>query len=395
MANTGRQTTEYTLMHKDIPVATVLLDNRGIIRAVHDVNAPDHLPLGLSCTHGIPGADAVNSWWLSRGIPSSRQGMRPVCQALNLHSTPPMLKRSLGLSLTDQYWIRPYGSGMSWKDASFFTNPFSEDIGDMMFGFNFKAKRDICFNTPDIACSGNLKKRWKAEGSTRWLIKAGSYPGCQEPVNECIASAIADLLGIPHVTYSLYWHDGLPYCVCKDFISADTELIPACPILETRKLSPGGTPYKPYDFFIQCCTSLGIPDPRPFLDRMIVFDYIIANEDRHYENFGFIRDADTLEWLGPAPLYDSGYSLGSRMSSYAMRHQKPRCMPFLCDPDIQLNFVSDYSWLDPGALDSIPDIICSAFAGLPEGFISTDKRDAILDTTRERLDSLKRRILHL
>ncbi len=41
---------------------------------------------------------------------------------------------------------------------------------------------------------------------------------------------------------------------------------------------------------------------------MIVLDYIIANEDRHLNNFGLLRNAETLEWYGFAPIYDSGSS---------------------------------------------------------------------------------------
>ncbi len=42
---------------------------------------------------------------------------------------------------------------------------------------------------------------------------------------------------------------------------------------------------------------------------MLTLDYIIANGDRHYNNFGFIRNAETLEWQGLAPIFDSGASL--------------------------------------------------------------------------------------
>ena len=45
------------------------------------------------------------------------------------------------------------------------------------------------------------------------------------------------------------------------------------------------------------------------LDRMLVLDYLIVNEDRHQNNFGVIRNADTLEYPGAAPIYDSGTSL--------------------------------------------------------------------------------------
>ena len=42
---------------------------------------------------------------------------------------------------------------------------------------------------------------------------------------------------------------------------------------------------------------------------MILIDFIIANGDRHWGNFGFIRNAESLEWLGTAPLFDTGNSL--------------------------------------------------------------------------------------
>lgn len=46
------------------------------------------------------------------------------------------------------------------------------------------------------------------------------------------------------------------------------------------------------------------------LNQMIVFDILIGNTDRHEKNFGIIRDAETLEILKFAPLFDSGSCLG-------------------------------------------------------------------------------------
>lgn len=63
-----------------------------------------------------------------------------------------------------------------------------------------------------------------------------------------------------------------------------------------------------YRHLLECCELLGIGNITPFLDRMLVLDYIIANEDRHFNNFGALRNAETLEWLGMAPIYDSGSS---------------------------------------------------------------------------------------
>ena len=42
---------------------------------------------------------------------------------------------------------------------------------------------------------------------------------------------------------------------------------------------------------------------------MFILDYIMLNEDRHLNNFGIIRDVQTLNWIGTAPIFDTGESL--------------------------------------------------------------------------------------
>ena len=42
---------------------------------------------------------------------------------------------------------------------------------------------------------------------------------------------------------------------------------------------------------------------------MFVVDFLIANVDRHWGNFGLLRQASTGRWLGVCPLFDHGNSL--------------------------------------------------------------------------------------
>lgn len=35
----------------------------------------------------------------------------------------------------------------------------------------------------------------------------------------------------------------------------------------------------------------------------MVFDYLMANADRHFGNFGAVRNVNTLEWIGLAPVF--------------------------------------------------------------------------------------------
>ena len=42
---------------------------------------------------------------------------------------------------------------------------------------------------------------------------------------------------------------------------------------------------------------------------MLVFDALIYNEDRHFGNFGVLRDNHTGSIIAPAPIFDNGLSL--------------------------------------------------------------------------------------
>ena len=39
---------------------------------------------------------------------------------------------------------------------------------------------------------------------------------------------------------------------------------------------------------------------------MLVFDAVILNEDRHFGNFGVLRDNHTGKIIAPAPVFDNG-----------------------------------------------------------------------------------------
>ena len=39
-----------------------------------------------------------------------------------------------------------------------------------------------------------------------------------------------------------------------------------------------------------------------FRDKL---DYIIMNEDRHLNNYGIIRDVNSLEWISVVPIFDN------------------------------------------------------------------------------------------
>lgn len=372
------------LMHKNTPVAQIELDDvSGFIQKIETVYAPEHLPVGVQVRQGLVDRAGLNDWWTERSIPASRSGVREALETLEVASTKMLLVRCLGLSLSDQYWIRPEGSDITWDQINFFGNPFSDDIGDVLFGANKKANA-LDFSSPDSTSDGNLKKRWKIIEGKRCLIKGGSNPFRQQPFNEVIAAEIMERLGIPHVSYTVTWNKEAPYSVCEDFITGGTELVPAWRIIQTQKKRNETSAYQ---HFVNCAKALGIPDVIPYLDRMIVLDYIIANEDRHLNNFGAIRSAETLEWLGMAPIYDSGSSLGyDKVAAEIRKGQNIVCKPFKNHHEEQLKLVSDFSWIDFDRLSDVRELIIETLSsdGAKE-YMGESRIEAIADAAQHRI----------
>ena len=124
-----------TFMHKRIPVAEIEIDDAtGFIQKIGKIYAPEHLPIGITVRKGVADRTAFNDWWTDRSIPASRSGIREALEKLKVSSTKMLLTRCYGLSLSDQYWIRPEDSGLRWEEINFFENDFSDDIGDVLFG---------------------------------------------------------------------------------------------------------------------------------------------------------------------------------------------------------------------------------------------------------------------
>ncbi len=376
------------LMHKRLEVAALELDEiTGFILKIPEVYAPEHLPVGVAYKKGVADRAALNEWWADRSIPASRSGVRNALEYLGLSNTKALLVRCFGLSLSDQYWIKPLDSDIAWDRINFFDNEFSEDIGDVLFG-QVKKLEGFDFSSPDNTSDGCLKKRWKIIGGKRCLIKGGSGIEKQQTFNEVIATRIMELLNIPHVPYELIWDGGEPYSVCEDFVTSDTELIPAWRIMQTQKKDNNSSVYR---HFLNCCEALGAGDMTSALDRMIVLDYIIANEDRHLNNFGLLRNAETLEWLGFAPIYDSGSSLGYDKRVIQIRRQSDIvCKPFKKTHSDQIKLVLDFSWIDFDRLSCVPDMIYEYLTKEDVSeFIEESRALAISETVRKRIMLLR------
>ena len=374
---------KYILMHREIEVAEIELDELSHITNIYEVYAEEHFPVGTLGKHGVD-KTMLAKWWAKRSIPASRSGLRETLDLLHMSVPQELLAKCYGLSLSDQYWISPKDKPLMWKEINFFDHDFSEDVGNLLFGYG-EFSDSMSLISPDNTSDGQLIKKWKIADGKRVLIKGGSNPYQQEPLCEVIASQIAERLCIPHTKYTLLWEHEKPFSVCQDFITSETELVSAYHIMQSRK-KPNDL--SDYEFYLNCAEQLGVKNIREQTEKMIVLDFLIGNEDRHFNNFGLIRNAVTLEWIGVAPIFDCGTSLWYNTQESLIKPLSPNlpAKPFKKTHREQIKLVKDFSWLDMKKLKGMEEEMEEILSQSP--YISRERRTVLCDAFCQRAELL-------
>ena len=250
----------------------------------------------------------LSDWFKGRGIPSWRDKLDLLLHRLNIITPSELLDKAFGLSLSDQYWIKPVNSNITYDNINFFDNDF--DYAEFLEASLSKNSKIIVkeesLRTPNNTTDGMLKKAWIIENNIRYLLKGGYKNEILQPFNEVLASEICNRLGFEHVEYTLDTYKDIVVSKCPCFITKDTELITCNQILNGIERYNN---YKDYENYIKILENNKINNPREKLENMFILDYLIMNEDRHLNNFGIIRDVNTLKWIDIAPIFDNGQSL--------------------------------------------------------------------------------------
>lgn len=303
------------LMNKNTDVLVANYDPAtGVFTQIIDIYNIDYAPYILKSFYV---SDDVNNasfrthlseWFRGRGIPSWRDKLDLLLHRLNVTAPSELLDKAFGLSLSDQYWIKPYDLDVNYDDINFFDNDF--DYTDFMEASLSKNSKTIIsessLKTPNNTTDGMLKKAWIIEDGTRYLLKGGYKNELLQPFNEVLASEICRRLGFNYVDYTLDIYKDTVVSKCHCFITKDTELVTCYQIKSNMERHDSEEDYEEY---IKELERHSIKDARIKMENMYILDFLIMNEDRHLNNFGIIRDVNTLEWLDVAPIFDNGQSL--------------------------------------------------------------------------------------
>ena len=294
----------YVLMHGDYTVAHIGFDSViGWVNQLLDVIDSSHLPPSVQIIWNSDIADnvkihlmssALQKFWKNRLMSSGRFH----CYKKRNFASISALE-SYGMNLSDAWWVKNENDQITWNQINCYENSFKSYFDEPHSS-----------RSPDFCTNGNLPKFWNVHNGKRVLYKQGNNQNSSEAYNEAIADKLLDSLGFPHVHYTVNKRviDGKDeiFSICPAFTGKNVEYIPAWYIGDAVAQEDGESRY---DHFLKCAKARGIPDIKEDLNNMLAFDYLINNTDRHYGNFGFLRNPNTLQWIGLAPIFDNGNSL--------------------------------------------------------------------------------------
>ena len=292
---------KYICMHRDDEVAVLEFNTEDgyLLRVLETRNK--HL---VPCRAQI-NAQNFAAWWRDRAVPKTQGFILEVLRQYNIPTTQSFLLRNLGLSLNDHYWVKPLESSLQWDDVSLFSNNFSEGFSVLQDATQFSSF------SPSASTGGDLPKKWVIKGGIRYLIKDSVGLSVQQSLNEVFATAIhASQQSTSYVPYTLIQEKNSSRlaCTCACFTSDALEFIPAWDLVGSDSLAKN-TPL--FEQFITKASEGGLGEDavHAFLDYQIVIDFLLSNVDRHLNNFGVLRDTYSLDFVGMAPIFDSGNSM--------------------------------------------------------------------------------------
>lgn len=295
---------QYILKHKDLDTAYFSLDEDGDLYDFDIINK-DHMP--------ILGNQKKNlgSWIQDRSIPDSRPDLNKILREAGCDSAHEYMIRNLALSLSDSYWICPVQDReLKWNDVNLYRHP----TGILTFknGLNGISRKAIKNNSSLV---GTLEKYNSYKDGYWHLVKRSDrkFPDGLQNVNEAFATLLHKRQGFQEYTrYTLGFNERqeCDVCDCRYFTDESHELVSAYNV--TGGIAGKAESAKEaYQDYVEICVAngLGRDYVTNFMDYMLLTDFIITNTDRHWENFGILRDPDSLQFLSLAPIFDSGTSM--------------------------------------------------------------------------------------
>lgn len=237
-------------------------------------------------------------WIASRAIDSHRANARLLKKALRLKEKDDLSTALYvnAATITDNYWIKPLDSDLTYQDVRFTDDYFSVlALKGSYSSFNRVANSKRT-KTPELTNIGSFEKCWKLIDGKWWMYKSATH---DELFSELFIYHLGKELRMNMAVYKR----GDKCIKSLDFTdNASVNFEPAFAFMGDNE---------DYEEVFSKLEEL-CPQAKADFVRMIFLDTIVVNPDRHTANFGLLRDIKTGKLIGFAPLFDHNMALIAR-----------------------------------------------------------------------------------
>lgn len=192
------------------------------------------------------------------------------------------------VSLTDVYWVKKREDDETFQKLNLYDNSLNEAVVEI----SLKGRQMTVTNqelAPDLSTKGCFPKAWIRDKGGFHLLKDGDEDAVRK---ELLASRICQCFDIRQVKYEEYYFED--ECVTQ------SSLVTSKRYSMVSKMA--------FDIYacnhdlntIEVCKTL---DPVTYYG-MNILDYLTGNTDRHPENWGFLIDNDTNQYISLYPVMD-------------------------------------------------------------------------------------------
>lgn len=259
-------------------------------------------PTHKLCPLVIKRTNSIYKFLKSRSIDSGRTNSRLLRKVLNINVKDDTLISlcSYAASISDNYWFKPKHSKLKYEDISFNNDIFFDTA--LKGIITIYPKKLIL--TPELTTNGSYEKGWRNIDGNWWLYKVGTV---NERYSEVFYSRLFEKLNLPTAHYEV---DG-NYIKTANFAKG-VNFEPMVSLVGDNE---------DVEYIYDALNKINHQIALDYL-RLITFDVVLNNVDRHNENCGILRDKETGEIISLAPNYDDNLSLISRNTTLIATEQE-------------------------------------------------------------------------
>lgn len=296
-----KKTLCYEILHGERKVAEITTNGQALIYDEKFLPYDLYLEEGRDFEIQLNNIDNFNHWCASRVLSLDRKYAKEILNSIGMAQAitdRDRAKISLSyhcVSLTDLYWVKEKEETISYDEINLYDNSLNEAVVEL----SLRGKSMTVTNqelAPDLSTRGCFPKAWIRKEDTFVLLKDG---GEETVKREVLASRISQCFDFKQVAYQEDFYDG--------------EKVSASRIVTSKRYSMvSKMAFQIYavnhdlDVLEECIRV----DKKTYYG-MNILDYLIGNTDRHPENWGFLVDNQTNEYLSLYPIMDLNKSFES------------------------------------------------------------------------------------